>query len=465
MKLLLLLLLCCPAAAPAQEGAPARAEAMDLEAVKNKIAVSLFFRGELADLILNSGEAGRLVDLENIHTHAEARGRLIVWVRRNPDKAAEMYLNLRGSAGKMHTAIETRQMTWEFNPAFLESIKKLGEAAANSSVSREELEIAARRLYGGPQEKGSAVVLAGGGAAGAGKALSAKDFAGFRLDRGALEAELARAAAWMESARGAARRPGAAQAYEAALAAYREFVVAASALKGRGAVTEEESLRLEALRAAFRAALGGLSLREKAAALAAAEKPLSSALSEPGAELLLADLRRLRGELEALAAGAGSGGAAQFSAAAVAAEERFAALYLCWTVYDSLLSLKRSASAGFSCLYDYAAWRYLDRFFPGAAYPKARAELAAAAAGLGRSLELAAAGDLPGALAGSDPEKLKAAAAVVRRSSAFNRAAQFFNWGLLFRPVELRQAPGGGRPKFAPAFTLAEIAARRPAGK
>jgi hypothetical protein len=466
MKIILFLLLipALPLAALSQEPAPQSASSDETPEVKNRLLTSLFFRSEVAGKILASGEAGRLVDLEGVTNAAEARKLLMSWIWRNPDRAAQLYLSLNGSVGKIHTSIETREMTWEFNPAFIESIKALNAAAGSSSVSREAMEIAARRLYGGAREETDSPVLKDGGGKAGGKGLTRDDFADYRLNKGALDAELARAAGWMEAARPEALRLNIGGSYGAALSIYQEFLVAAAGLKGRAAMTAQEAARLETLRSALRAGLGALALRARIAELAAAEEALAAAGAEPGAALLRAALGKLRAELEGLAAQAESGraGAKEVAGLVNASERKFAGLYLTYSAYDGLLSLKRrSAPGAFSCLYDYAAYRYLSAFYPASPYPKARAELAAAVGALEGALAAAGAGDLQGALAAADPVRLEAAAAQLRSASSFYRAAQFFGWGLLFRPVELKLFPGKNRPVFRPVFTFREVAAAR----
>jgi hypothetical protein len=142
-------------------------------------------------------------------------------------------------------------------------------------------------------------------------------------------------------------------------------------------------------------------------------------------------------------------------------EREFARLYLVYTAYDGLLSLKRKANGqGFSCLLDFAAYRYLAAFFPGSAYPAARVRLAAAGR-LDEALAAAGAGNLEKALSGLDSAGLDAASSAARSSSALNRAAQFLSWGLLFRPVELKVARAAGGMSFRPAFTFFELAAKK----
>ena len=454
------LLLAAPRGPGAQDAQVQAAPAEDAAQVRDRLAVSLFFRGELADKIIEAGMADRFVSLEGAETHAAARNRLLEWIRRNPGKAAEVYLGLKGSGGRLHDSIETRRVTWEFNPAFIASIKALNAAAGNSSVSREALELAARRLYDGPQAEAAEAVELGGGAGGRGGTnFFSGSYADYKLNRAGLERETARAADWLEAVK--PRVPGspADAAYGAAFALYREFLVAASALKGREAMTGAESLRLEDLRARLRSALAALTFSARAAALREAASSLEPFFAEPGAEQLSAALRALAEKLEA--SGAGAGQDLRALAAAVNGGERdFASLYLAYTAYDGLLSLKRRSAPGFSCLLDFAAYGYLSAFFPASPYPAARARLAAGGR-LDAALGGIGAGDLEGALSDLDPAALEAAAAAAASASASNRASQFFSWGLLFRPVELKVLPGPRGPVFKPAFTFFELKRRR----
>lgn len=462
----LLLSVLVPAAAlrAEPEPSPQNAQASELSSVKDRLLTSLFFRGELADKILEAGMAGRFVDLAGLETNAAAKGELLEWIRKNPAKAAEVYLNMKGAGGRLHDRIETREMVWNFNPDFLDMIKALNAAAGSASVSREALELAARRLYEGRQGGTGGPQVGPGGAGSGGTGFFSIDYAAYRLNKAGLEREVAQAGAWLEAARGAGRRLEIAGAYSSAFALYREFIVAASVLKGRESVTAEESRRLEELRLKLRSALAALALRSRLSALSEAEASLKKNGAEPGAAELLAALSRLREELAASAAGIEAGGLAlaDLGRAVNAAENDFAPLYLRYSAYDGLLSLKKRVSGpGFSCLYDYAFYRYLAAFFPGSAYPAARAELAAAADALDAALLKAGAGDLSGALSGLGTGKVEAAAAAARSASSFNRGAQFFLWGLFFRPVEFKVSAGKGRAVFSPVLTIREVAGRK----
>jgi hypothetical protein len=322
------------------------------------------------------------------------------------------------------------------------------------------MEMAARRLYGGGEAEGVVPVIAGGVAAAGPGSSPAPAYADFKLNKGGLESEIKRAGAWIEAAKPRAERGAAGAAYASAFSAYREFIVAASGLKGRAAVTRQESVRLEALRGRLRASLAALALLSRASELEAAESALRLNRQEPGAREMLSAVAALKSGLEASALGVGREDLSGLADTVNAAEDKFAALYLGYTAYDGILNLKRrTAPAGFSCLYDYAVFRFLSALFPASPYTLARAELDLAREGLSVSLEKAGKGDMKGALSGLDAARLEAAAATVRAGSAFNRAAQFFSWGLIFRPLELKVSVPDGRPSFSPALTFLEVMA------
>ena len=460
MKLLLLSLALLQLPSPSLSGAVPEAQPQDAQQaeaaeIRDRLSTSMFFRGEVADKIIEAGIAGRFVNMDGIETNAEARSALLAWIEKNPAKAAKVYLGLKVSGGRLREQLETNEITWEFNPAFLDVVKALNAAAGSASVSRETLELAARRLYAGKQAEAEGPEVRVGGRTGGSNFFSI-NYADYRLNKAGLEREISQAGAWLAAARGG----GLGSESEGALSLYSEFVVAASALKGRQAVTEQESRRLEALRVKLRAAMAALALRARISVLSDAEVSLEKTGDGPGAKELLASLSALRSRLEASAAAAESGGATlrELGRLVNSAENDFAALYLRYSAYDGLLSLKnRAAGAGFSCFYDYAAYRYLSAFFPGAAYPRARAELAAASGALDAALLKAGAGDLAGALSGPGSGAVEAAAAVVRSSSAFNRGAQFFLWGLFLRPVEYTVSVRAGRAVFRPVITFFEV--------
>lgn len=445
-----------PAAALEPEIKAQNTQAEESSAVRDRLATSLFFRGELADKIMAAGMEGTFVDLEGLETHADVRSALLDWIRHNPTKAAQVYLHLKTGATDLPDRIETRDMTWEFNPRFVGLIKSLNDAAGDKNVSNEELELASRRLYEGPLAPTEGSVVVAGSAARSSAGYSPLNYADYRLNTGGVDKELSAAGAWLEAARaaGAAGR----RFYGAAFAEYSAFLVAVSALKGRTAITAEESRALEARRSSLRARLAALALGERAYDL----ENMAAVLKGRGATRLAglaAGLAARFGE-SALKISEGSSSMRALAAASSSAELEFSAFYLKYSAYNSLLRLKElAAPRGFSCLYDYAVYGYLSAFFPGAAYPKARLDLEAARPALEEALRRLDAGDMEGALSGAAAGAggVKAAAAMVSAASAFNRRAQFLLWGLMFRPAELAVSGGNGRASFRPALTFFEV--------
>jgi len=467
IKLLTLVLLlplraAAPFEAPDTEIKASNAQAAELASVRDRIITSLFFRGEVADSMITSGTAGRVVDMSGLETNADVRSALLDWIEKNPDKAATLYLHLDQTGAPPPDSLTAYDATWEFNSKFVSLVKSLNAAAKDSSVSNETLEMAARRLYEDPQaaEGGESPEVRGGGGPSSGSGFFS-GYADYRLNKASLEREVAGAGAWLDGARGPGGRgpAGLEKFYGAALSEYGGFVVAASSVKGRGAITAEESSGLEARRAALRARLAALALRIRAEELGRA----LAVLNEAGAGRLARNLSAVKARLEASAARAESGKLPLGALGPLTrqAELEFSSAYLRYGAYSGLLDLRRrAASPGFSCVYDYAVYRWLAFFAPASAYPRARAGLAAALS----ALDAVLAGIDSGSLGGGGAEGLEANMAAVEAAlrtvgdaSRFNRAAQFFQWGLLFRPVECRASFAGGGLSLRPAVTFYEV--------
>jgi hypothetical protein len=463
--LALLLAAAVPALCDEPEISGKNAQAADLASVRDRLMTSLFFRGEVADMMISSGDADKIIDVRGFETNAEERGALIGWIALNTEKAAEIYLNLKSGGKGMPASMESYRTSWKFNPQFLALVKNLNSAAGDKAVPDEALEEAESRLYDGYQA-GTAAPVVGTGGAGAARGTPFFAYADYKLNKAGLERELDGAGAWLDAAKGPSGRGprGLEDEYGGALAAYASFVVAASSVKGRDVLTEEESRALETGRASLRASLAALALRVRASQLAAAEELLKEEGGEPGASALRSAVAAARTRLEEAAGETVSGRRAltELSSLAISSEKDFASVYLRYSVYNGLLALKkRAAGAGYSCLYDYALSRWLAARFPEAGYARARAELFAGGPALDAALLRSGGGDIAGAIAGlgGRAEKLESAARSVRLASEANRRAQFFLWGILFRPVELNVSGAGGRAYFRPAFTFFDITA------
>lgn len=471
---LLALLLGGPAAnaqiGPRPEIAPQDMEQSEYEAARDRIYSSLMYRGELADKIIDSGKAHEIVRMEGEATYSDFRLAVMDWIKKNPEKAARLALNLKSGVKFSEDPIRFRVSVWKINAGFLEKIKALNAAAKDSRVSPETLELAAKRLYEGTVAGAGGDAVTGGARRGGGSDFFSINYADYKLNRAGLDRELSGAGGVLDALRGpeGKGRQGAEKAYEAAISRYGAFVVAASALKGRDVITAGESAALEERRAALRSALAALTLRGRAADLRGIEGELAAAGARSGCGALTAAAAAAGGGLEAAAARIEGGRlpSGELRALVVRGEEEYAAFYLRYSVYSGLLGLKKkSEGLGFSCVYDYLLWRWLAWLFPGAPYVKARAAAEAAGAGLEAAMLEAGAGELEAALEGPGGRagELEAALAAARGASAANRAAQFFLWGIVFRPLEIEVSARGGRPFFLPALTFYSVTGRREA--
>ena len=473
INLFLLSVLLGASGARAQEGPLPNIEAADTQAderaaEKDRLSVSLQARGELADRIIDNKMAAKLVDTSEAKTYADLRLLLLDWIKNNTEKAAWLSLHFKSGGGPIPDSITIVESHWTMNPHFLAMIKALNEAAADSRVSSEALESAARRLYEGSSSGTGAppVVTGGGRAAGqsGGADFSSVNYADFKLNRAGLDRELENSGAMLEALRGPGGRgpAGAQAAYASAVEQYGAFVVAASSVRGRTAITAEESGGLEARRSGLRHSLAALEVRARTAELEA----IASGLAAQGGRQCgrLADSATvLKGRLENAIAqlDGGSLSLKEFGILVGSLEQEYAAFYIKYSVYSGITGLKAKAQhTDFSCLYDYLLWRALAQFFPEAAYARARAELGAASAGLDSALVRADRGDFGGALEGLEGRAAKVADSLgmIKEAGAFNRAVQFFQWGILFRPLEIEVSVRNGKPVFLPVATFFRFA-------
>ena len=108
---------------------PENAQADETVSVRDRLATSLFFRGELADMIIAADMAGRFINMDGIETNADARSALLNWIQHNPAKAAVVYLHLKSGAAGLPDSIETHELSWKFDSGFISRIKALNAAA------------------------------------------------------------------------------------------------------------------------------------------------------------------------------------------------------------------------------------------------------------------------------------------------------------------------------------------------
>ncbi len=504
---LLLILLpgfCTPAFSEMPAGdfeAPPAVNAEELLVIRDKLSTSLFFKGELADSIIDSGLQDRLVKLTGRETRSEVRLALIGWIKNDPERAAKIYFYLKnrrlGTAGSSEV-INYKMPSWEINPHFLELIRGVNRAAKDASISDEEMSLAAQRLFEGPQARPEvytpwmpgmdggprpfgpgteaydpASISIGAGdepkgrgghaARGAGDA-GAVSYADYRLNPASVERESRALGGWFESVKSAmeagigdtAKEKGLANPrglFDETFSIYRNFVVELSGLKGRNKITRTEAVRLEALRRSLRKNLGELEtlsimrrINERAQSLPA---------RSPGVEALRDDARRIEIALKAFLDDLRDNPESVRSAGGRLYElkKAFGFWTLRFSAHGRLADLKdRITGLGFSCVLDKFIFKYLSRFHPSTAYVRLEAGLASRASAIDISLEGVAAGDYETAAFFSPGEKKPLSARILEAEneaarleaySRFNRRLQFFFWDVFANPFGLAPGPKG----------------------
>ncbi|MFA6434481.1 MAG: hypothetical protein WCW52_07285 [Elusimicrobiales bacterium] len=455
---------------------PASVNTEELGVVRDRLSTSLFFRGELADSIIEAGLAARLVGLTGRETRSEVRLALIGWAKTDLIRAADMYFYLKNrqpGESAPPEVISYKVPSWVINPNFVELVEDVNKAARDASAGGEEMSVAAQRLFEGPQTlpEAYAPLVPGRAAqffrtdqrAGQGGAGNI-GYADYRLDRGRTERESRALGGWFESvksamkaeSRGAGKEKGLTpqhRLFDETFSLYRDFVVALSGLKGRTKITGEEAARLEALRLSLRKNLGELEtlsvmrrINDRAQLLPA---------RSPGARILKADALRIEKALMSFLEDLGKDPESVKSAGSrlYALEKAFDFWELRFSAHERLAGLKdRISDRGFSCVLDKLIFEYLSRVRPGAAYVTLEAGLAARAKAIDISLEGVAAGDYETAAFFSGGKKkslagrifeAEAEAARLESYSRFNRRLQFFFWDALVNPFGLVPGPKG----------------------
>jgi len=466
---------------------PASVDGEELRDIRDRLSTSLFFKGELADSIIEAGLQDRLLKLSGRETYSEVRLGLIGWIKNDLDEAADLYFYLKNRGHeetKPQESISYKLPIYEINPHFLQLIQGVRRAAHDASISDEEMSLAEQRLFEAPQAQPEAYApwmpsVAGGGpragpsaaAAGArGGAAALREagnagairYADYSLNPARVELESRALGGWFDSVK-AALEAESADADKGALAqrrgffdetffAYRNFVVELSGLKGRTKITGEEAARLEALRRSLRKNLGELetlSVMRRINKRAQTLPPLS-----PGAELLRTDARRIEEALQAFLADLRGNPESVKTAAGrlYELEKAFDFWLLRFSAHKRLSDLKgRITGREFSCVLDKLVFKYLFRFRPSAAYVRLEAGRAGSAAAIDASLEGVAAGNYEAAASFSGEKRslsgrileTESEAESLESYSRFNRRLQFFFWDVFVNPFGLAPGPKG----------------------
>lgn len=120
-----------------------------LSETENKIRKELFFRGEVADCILENNLLSRITK-KNFSTYSQAREYLIFWAERNPREAASFYLGAKSGDPLVYKGEISYVITsGRLKSHFLELVENLKKAAGDNSLNQEELRLSGSRLFEG----------------------------------------------------------------------------------------------------------------------------------------------------------------------------------------------------------------------------------------------------------------------------------------------------------------------------
>lgn len=445
----------------------------------NELLKNVFYRGQVADKMIETGVAGSFIDLSKMKTQGQVKEAVIRWISQNLDKAAAyaVMVNSTGAStdGMGSTSgaaisvdgdgnVTYTKYRYFFAGGFLSKIKDLADAASDPNASMERMVQAGRNMYDGSSSriKSSNARLAGtnpsdlglgesgsGGVSIGGNYTPATykgEYDDFKMNKSAVAREASRAEKIISSLRGDGNGPkGAEQYYAYAQRAYGNFEGFVSPLKSRKVITEEESEKLERLRSDLRKSLAGLSMR----LMAVYAEEMSKGLKDgyPGHSEMLDTLRKLIASLDAkLAEAAGTDDVGRISDILALAGAEFSSFYMSYSVYSDVASIKeKTSSLPFSCVYDKLMFMLLQKVFPESPYVQARKNIAAESAWLDAAMETAASGKA--ALVLSDPKMNSAQKSLsdATEFSEWNKRAQYFSWGMFFRPFEAMPISYGGR--------------------
>lgn len=443
----------------------------------NKIVTSLFYRGEIADTMLETGFASTVVDISKARTYSEARAAVISWIANNPKKAADysiMFSNgvkrkIGGNDIEYNAdgSITRTIYKYSLSDSFMAKIMELTAAASNKKLSAENLSDTSRNLFDGVsayQDRLNtdfdSLLVSADKSAGNRRERQYKDrkkavysgkYDDIKLNRAALEKETNRAEYLLASLRGSGKGPkGAEKFYAYAQQAYGNFAGYASPLKGRKIINEEEAKKLENYRAELRKALAGLSLR----LMAVYSADMAGSLEDDNycAAMrisLIALAEKLNKKLEEAQS---LDDLQAISNLLAEAQAEFSKKYMDYTAYKEAVSIEeKSKTLGFSCLADLFFFKLMSFINPHCRFVEARMETPKNSLAIKEAIAISK-GASQNILFNEALDKTKTILNEIKFYSAYSAYRQYLGWGILFRPYEIKAGFNGVRLMLRPYF-------------
>lgn len=215
-----------------------------LEETENRIRKELFFRGEVADYILEKDLLSKITT-KKFSTYSQAREYLIFWSEKNPKEAAYFYV----AAKKGDPLVYKGEITYVITSGglkkhFIALVENLEKIAKDKGLKDEEIRLSSARLFEGFVSYGDNSTIDISNSEMENRRSIANDLALNRLNHSALLEEESKLAMVNELLMKDAEKTAfkeSESSFRLFKKRYSEFIAISSSLKGRKAITQKES--------------------------------------------------------------------------------------------------------------------------------------------------------------------------------------------------------------------------------
>lgn len=129
---------------------------IDIDDTYNKIITDKFFRGIVADNIIEQKKYYDLVD-GNFSSYASLREQLILWIEKNPKKAAELFNNIVNERG--YYTLSSLRYEYKINPKFKEFIDKMEVSGKDNNISDEKRRIFSSFIFDANSDNSESIAI------------------------------------------------------------------------------------------------------------------------------------------------------------------------------------------------------------------------------------------------------------------------------------------------------------------
>lgn len=119
--------------------------------IYNKILTDKFFRGIVADNLIENKKYADIGEIKEFETYSELRGYVISLVEKNPKKAAELFSGVVKETGGYKIVSENYE--YEINPVFKSLIDQMKRASSDNSIGDESRRVLSSTLFEGVWKK------------------------------------------------------------------------------------------------------------------------------------------------------------------------------------------------------------------------------------------------------------------------------------------------------------------------